>query len=276
MTAWMKFTGESPLQLVRIRNNAFAYADLADGFLRLIVIDGGYDDDFFRIADQLLTQGGEFLDVGANFGLLSFGLATHQDVRFHLFEPNPQLIESIRKSMERYPSMRAKVTMAAVSDQDGAVLFQVEPQQTGTSHIISEGGISVPSVRLDTYLEETGIRSVHLLKVDVEGYELKVFQGAQRALEKHKIQAIYFEYFEKCLVRVGPPAAVLQWLASYGYEVCYCRNYDLATHGTGPTITIKEGLPGYGLPLLPIQGRERPRQTDLLAIPRENLELLTA
>ena len=39
---------------------------MRDGFLRLIVIDGGYDDDFFRVADALLADGGEFLDVGAS------------------------------------------------------------------------------------------------------------------------------------------------------------------------------------------------------------------
>ncbi len=75
MTGWMRLTGEDPVQLVRIRDEAFGYADMRDGFLRLIPIEGDYDHDFFRIADALLAKGGDFLDVGANFGLLSFGLA---------------------------------------------------------------------------------------------------------------------------------------------------------------------------------------------------------
>ena len=54
MKAWMRLTREDPLQLVRIRDDAFGYADLSDGFLRLIVIDGAFDEDFFRIADALL------------------------------------------------------------------------------------------------------------------------------------------------------------------------------------------------------------------------------
>ena len=79
MKAWMRLTGEDPLQLVRIRDDARGYADLSDGFLRLIVIEGDYEKDFFRIADALLQEGGEFLDVGANHGLLSFGLARKLD-----------------------------------------------------------------------------------------------------------------------------------------------------------------------------------------------------
>ena len=124
MKAWMRLTGEDPLQLVRIRDDAFGYADLSDGFLRLIMIDGPFEEDFFRVADALLEAGGEFLDVGANHGLLSFGLARKLGgrVRFHLFEPNAKLQASIAKSLELYPSMQAQITPVAVSDKDGTVV----------------------------------------------------------------------------------------------------------------------------------------------------------
>src|SRR5437660_1727379 len=94
MKSWMRITGEDPLQLVRIRDDSFGYADMSDGFLRLIVIDGKFERDFFAIADAMLGEGGTFFDVGANHGLLSFGLAgRHRErIRFHLFEPNPVLV----------------------------------------------------------------------------------------------------------------------------------------------------------------------------------------
>src|SRR5262249_18982403 len=63
MKAWMAVTGEDPLQLVRIREQFFGYADLGDGFLRLIVIDGGFEQEFFAMADALLSRGGVFLDI---------------------------------------------------------------------------------------------------------------------------------------------------------------------------------------------------------------------
>ena len=82
----MQITRENTVQLVRIRKEAWAYADMGDGFLRLIVIEGNYDHDFFRIAEHFLSEGGDFLDAGANYGLLSFGLAKQlaDRVRFHL------------------------------------------------------------------------------------------------------------------------------------------------------------------------------------------------
>jgi FkbM family methyltransferase len=273
MKAWMRVTGEDPLQLVRIRDDARAYADLSDGFLRLIVIEGNYERDFFRIADALLEEGGEFLDVGANHGLLSFGLARKlgQRVRFHLFEPNPRLVESIEKSRQLYPSMQAEINALAVCDQDGSILFEVQTKQTGVSHITANGGVPIRSVRLDTYLKDKGLDRVDLVKLDIEGYELMALRGAELALKSRCIKAIYFEYFEKLLARVAQPWQLIEFLDSFSYEVCFCRHCDLIGQGVTPALTVRDGLPGHGLPLLPVRGRQVPVMTDLLAIPRENL-----
>jgi FkbM family methyltransferase len=272
MIAWMRLTGEDPLQLVRIRDDARGYADMSDGFLRLIVIEGDYEKDFFRIADALLQDGGEFLDVGANHGLLSFGLARKfQRVRFHCFEPNPKLLESIEKSRKLYPSMRAEVNPVAVCDEEGTISFEVLSEQTGASHITKSGGVPIRSLRLDTYLKDKSVDRVDLLKIDIEGYELTALRGAELALKSRRIKAIYFEYFEKFLVRVAAPSKLIEFLDSLSYEVCFCREADLAEQGTAPRVTVREGLPGHGLPLIPIAGRPVPAMTDLLAIPRENL-----
>ena len=72
-------------------------------------------------------------------------------------------------------------------------------------------------------------------------------------------------------MRVAPPSRLIEFLDSLSYEVCFCRESDLIQQGTAPRVTVREGLPGHGLPLIPIAGRQVPAMTDLLAIPRENL-----
>jgi hypothetical protein len=91
MTAWMSLTGEDPVQLVRIRDASLAYADLSDGFMRLLVINYPPFPDFFHIADLLSHDGGVLFDVSANQGLLTAGVAGRRGakVSYHLFEPNP-------------------------------------------------------------------------------------------------------------------------------------------------------------------------------------------
>jgi len=111
---------------------------------------------------------------------------------------------------------------------------------------------------------------IDLLKLDVEGYELPALRGAASALARRAIKAIYFEYFEKYLVRVGPPGDLIAWLDQAGYEVCFCRECDLAAAG-GATHTLAEGVAGHGLPLTPVRGHPLPPMTDLLAVPNAHL-----
>jgi Methyltransferase FkbM domain len=135
---------------------------------------------------------------------------------------------------------------------------------------VEEGSKKVSCITLDTYLGLDGINSVNLLKLDVEGFELSVLRGAKQSLETRKIQAIYFEYFEKWLSRVGPSDELLSFLDAVGYQVCFCRAFDLKSRG-GPFHTLRTGLHGHGLPLMPVKGKTLPPMTDLLAIPSENL-----
>lgn len=267
MTTWMRITGEPVLQLVRIRGNSFGYADMSDGFLRLIVIDQGFEQDFFRIADTLLRDGGTFLDCGANHGLLSFGLAGKfgSAIDFHLFEPISELVRSIEMTQALYPEMRLTLNAAAISDKPGRVSFEIDAGQTGRSHISAEGlGVEVPCVTLDGYIQRKSLRSIELLKLDVEGYELPALRGAQEALKDRTVRAVYFEYFEKCLIRVDTPDALLAFLDGVGFEVCFCRGCDFDPRG-GATHSYR------GLPMLPVVGHERPPMTDLMAVPKEDL-----
>jgi hypothetical protein len=108
------------------------------------------------------------------------------------------------------------------------------------------------------------------MKMDIEGYELAAVRGARRSLESRRVQAVYFEYFENLLVRVAPPRELLEEFDAMGYEVCFCRNGDLAVRG-GASHTIDRDLPGHGIALRPVKGHQMPAMTDLLAVPTENL-----
>lgn len=59
---------------------------------------------------------------------------------------------------------------------------------------------------------------MELLKLDIEGYELAALRGAEHALRNPCIKAIYFEYFERYLVRIGPPAKLIEFLDSLSWK----------------------------------------------------------
>jgi len=209
--------------------------------------------------------------VGANYGLLSFGLAPKfsERVRFHLFEPNRRLVSAIRRSAELYPKMQITVNADAVSDHNGVVQFAIDEEQSGASHICPENGVPFPSISLDDYLKKNALPEVTLLKLDVEGHELTALRGAAEALQSHAIKAVYFEYFEKWLRRIQPPEHLLDFLESFGYAVYFSREANLQDYG-GPTHTLLRGVPRHGIPLRPIERGKLPAMTDLIALPAQH------
>lgn len=100
---------------------------------------------------------------------------------------------------------------------------------------------------LDNYSAQNQIEQIDLLKLDVEGHELAALEGCRRLLGENIIKAIYFEYFEKHLVRNHPPKDLLNFLISYGFSIYLCREHDLEQQG-GPT-HFYLGPSGVKLPL---------------------------
>lgn len=265
-------TGEDPQQLVRIREGAYGIADLREGMLRLIVINGEFEPEFFDITDALLCRGGHFLDVGANHGLLSFGLASRwaDCVTFHLFEPNPNLLSSIERSRQLYPRMQSFLNAFAVSDVNGNVQIEFNESHTGESHVTAEGGTPVECRRLDDYLTDHEISEVALVKIDVEGFELSALRGLSRALEAQSVKAIYFEYCEPWLRRHHDPVELIEFLESHSYQVFYCRPNDLSRYCDRRfQYRLLDETPA--ILLAPVRGTQLPEATDLLAIPQRLL-----
>ena len=69
--------------------------------------------------------------------------------------------------------------------------------------------VLVPVKTLDACIREWGIEKIDLLKIDVEGHEPQVFQGAAAALAEHRIRAILCEFNDFWLRRVGSSAEQL-------------------------------------------------------------------
>jgi len=78
----------------------------------------------------------------------------------------------------------------------------------------------VPAQTLDAMLETLALDRIDFLKVDVEGYELRVMQGAKRSIEAGKIRAILAEFHPVTLSRGGTSTEeLLRWLEERGFQV---------------------------------------------------------
>lgn len=170
-----------------------------------------------------LTDPGETgVDVGANVGVMTSLLSRRVGAlgKVIAFEAHPLIAENLRNNSKRCLHDNVQVIEAAVSRTVGFLTLQ-EPKgfemNEGVAQIRSEGTSSaggksfqVRAVELDR--EFKGAK-LSVIKIDVEGHELAVFEGASVLLKQRAIRDIVFESSKQY------PSLVHQLLIQYGYSV---------------------------------------------------------
>ena len=127
------------------------------------------------------------VDVGANIGAYTSWAASYLGPggRLVAIEPNPVSYEMLTRSIEDLPGVVSAHQLACAAE-DGELPLYSRPGYTVSSSLTGfEGAERTDLVRvrpLDDVLAEQGVNAVDMLKVDVEGAELEVLEGARRTL----------------------------------------------------------------------------------------------
>jgi FkbM family methyltransferase len=138
------------------------------------------------VIDRLLRPGDNVLDIGANQG----GVTLHCAARLkstgavHAIEPQPELVEQIRRSVELSGYAGVTVHGLALSDSSGESTLSIPAGHTGGASI--EHGLNggdgsqrtIRTVRTSEFLIDLGVAHWRLWKIDVEGHEAAVIRGA--------------------------------------------------------------------------------------------------
>lgn len=144
---------------------------------------GTYELAMQQRMEALVPPGSVFCDIGAQAGfytLLASRLVGEKG-RVFAFEPAPGNIKNLRRHLEINWIENVTLFEAAVSDQPGEAWFDLGVS-SATGSLSDSGSLCVPLVSLDNLLEEGQIVPPNFLKIDVEGAELQVLQGARKTL----------------------------------------------------------------------------------------------
>lgn len=102
LLSYLLFSGSKGYHGIRFQSGSLV-GHISEGQVAHSLVSGHFEDyGFFDIADKLLTNGGVYFDIGANFGFHTFGLEKFKSpmCEIHMFEPNPICCRSIRFSLE--------------------------------------------------------------------------------------------------------------------------------------------------------------------------------
>src|SRR6267143_2966592 len=146
---------------------------------------GAYEVNHLRDFGAAITPGTVVYDVGANVGIYSLlaSSRTGHSGKVFAFEPLERNVRYLRRHMQLNGVENCVVLQTAVCNEEGTRQFSGASWDSHMGRLSTEGEILVPSITLDNCIYgEKGLPPPNVLKIDVEGAEMELLQGANRAL----------------------------------------------------------------------------------------------
>lgn len=183
-----------------------------------------FDQDLIEIAENYLKENSNVWDVGANVGVFAFAASTVASKGSVLaIEADDWLIGLLRRSAQfkQYRGRDLSILPVAISRENSVASFLIAKRGRASNALAEAGGRSqmggvrmkqfVPTLTLDTLLKS--FSKPDFVKIDVEGAEYMVLQGANELIEH--VRPIFY-------IEVGQDVAedVLSLFTSKKYLAC--------------------------------------------------------
>ncbi|WP_341906514.1 FkbM family methyltransferase [Fluviicola taffensis] len=211
---------------------------------------GTYEKGTIQLLEKYLDPGSSFLDIGANIGLMSVIASKRVGERgiVYAVEANPNTVSILKTNIGLNECKNIELLPVALSDEQGtALLFENWEVNRGGASLISQGsdenGMEVKMERLDDLFQEE--TPVHLVKIDVEGFEPQVLRGGMSWFRK-QLPIFIIEVSEKREKEVGPsPLEVMELVQTIGNYRFFKQKGTKERRGKLIEITTPKELPAH-------------------------------
>lgn len=176
-----------------------------------------------------------YLDIGANVGTTTIPVALlHPNVIVHSFEPNPAINIKLKQHIDMNAVNNVTVFNFGLSNKSSKSKFyfsSVKKGNHGTSSLRRNSDIPSPAEMdiqlhtVDEHYQDNNI-PISLIKIDVQGFEMEVLEGAQHTIKRFK-PVILFEQEDH--YQVDPEiqkSHCCNFFSCLGYEVFEIDKYD--------------------------------------------------
>ena len=176
------------------------------------------------VIEPLLTKEDIVFDVGTNIGTIANWLA-NRTKHVHAFEPHPANIEMTRDQVQLRKTKNITLSQLALGSEPGTLQLHVKSfhghhslGDTDASPTVEKIDVDVDTV--DRYCSTHGVERIDFLKIDVEGFEDEVLQGATSMLKNLNIGFVLFELRHSILDSVGKQSKdIFTPLIENGYSI---------------------------------------------------------
>jgi FkbM family methyltransferase len=143
-------------------------------------------------------------DVGANIGnyTLLLNKILREKAKIYSFEPSKETYKKFGENTEKIQEVQhynlgfgnEDTTMTLYNNVEGSGLASVYKRNLDHFQIEMSLEETIEIRTIDSFCLQNGIEYIHFLKLDVEGHELKVLEGAKEMIKSGKIDCIQFEF----------------------------------------------------------------------------------
>ena len=163
---------------------------------------GAYEPAVNNLISTILKTGDIAVDVGANVGIHTLTMASivSNSGKVLAFEPHPFIFNRLINNLRINNINWVEPFKLGVADKKCSLClnsFDNLSANQGTSFVTDEAEeanfFKIDLICLDDFLMDKEIRKLNFIKIDVEGYDLKVILGAFKTIDKFK-PIIIFEY----------------------------------------------------------------------------------
>jgi FkbM family methyltransferase len=197
--------GDAAIRTGRMHDGSILRLDTRNIAEKWAYWSGDYDHRMIRLLSSICREKAVVLDIGANVGLWTVPLGRRLRElggQLYAFEPVPRNFAVLQEQI-RNNRLEATVTPVAVAlgDRSGIVTLAIMESNaetlTGNAKVVDSGETgrtcTAPLMTLDNWGDINGIASCQIIKMDVEGGELKVLRGGLEFIRRHR-PIIYGEF----------------------------------------------------------------------------------
>ena len=212
-----------------VRNRRFGYKvflDLRVFAERRAYFSGAYvQRDLEYLFPLILRQGDQYLDIGANIGMTALMAGSLIGPEGHglAFEPNPEVFARLTRHLALNRISNIEPIPLALSNQETEMNLVVPGRFSGLGSLTSEREGTGKSFKVQTMTGHTLVDRLDpgkptIIKIDVEGYEVKALSGMETFLDRTEL-AVISEVSVPLLRRAGDsPEALCELMTKHGFR----------------------------------------------------------